>query len=52
MIKFVFCLRYGLGRILFEETSNFDFFLFFLFFSFWRGLSEGLVRGNWILGRL
>lgn len=32
MIKFVFCLRYGLGRILFEETSNFDFFLFFLFF--------------------
>lgn len=29
MIKFVFCLRYGLGRILFEETSNFDFFLFF-----------------------
>lgn len=29
MIKFVFCLRYGLGRILFEETSNFDFFFFF-----------------------
>lgn len=30
MIKFVFCLWYGLGRILFEEQLDFFSFFFIL----------------------